>query len=437
MNASRPRCTRVPRPVVTLVATVLFPLSGCRDTEVVDPDDIDELPTLTTVEEQRLGDVGDPSLGFSQVWQADVDRDGNLFVLESAVPEIRVYSPAGALLRRIGRRGAGPGEFESPHFGVLGDTVWTVDNRLNRIALFDRQGTLLSTGNVEQVRIPLPESFGYLRPRVFRPDGLFMSFMGQVGSSIHDDPTGVRPTDSIPVPLVLFDPSGAVADTAGWAPRPPPRMWRPPSEDDIQYQMVTVGDQRFMVPSPPTALPVWIAVPDGYVSVETPHAQSAEDGAVRIARIAASGDTLFHRELRYAPQPYTEADLDSIASRAARGSAGGMAPIAPAAGGGAPPPPDDPQLVARRLRDRMRFPEFRLPIERSWVAQDGSVWLKRPEGADLLAQWVVLDPDGAPRGTVRLPDNANVVWHRGDSLWAVVPDELDVPWLVRFRLEDP
>ena len=436
MNATRPGATRVIRPVATLVTTALFGLTGCDRGAVPDRDDLDALPALTAQEEQRIGDVGDPALGFSRVFQADVDRDGNLFVLESSVPEIRVFSPVGTLLRRIGRRGAGPGEFESPIFGVLGDTVWTVDNALNRIALFDRQGTLLSTGNIEQVRIPLPESYGYLRPRVLRPDGRFMSFMGQVGSSIHDDPTGVEPTDRIPVPLVLFDPSGAVVDTAGWAPRPPPRMWRPPAEDDIQYQTLTVGGRRFMVPSPPTVLPAWIAVPDGYVSVETPLPQTADEGVVRVSRIAASGDTVYHRELRYTPQPYSDADLDSIASRAARGAAGGMAPVAPMGGGGGPPPPDDPELVARRLRDRMRFPKFRLPMEGSWVAQDGSVWLKRPDGVDPLARWVVLDPEGTPRGAVRLPDGARVVWNRGDSIWAVVPDDLDVPWLVRFRLQE-
>jgi hypothetical protein len=70
--------------------------------------------------------------------------------------QIRVYDEAGTLLRRIGGAGEGPGEFGgSPSFGVVGDTVWAYDGRLERITLFDRRGNLLSTGRVVSLRIPL------------------------------------------------------------------------------------------------------------------------------------------------------------------------------------------------------------------------------------------------------------------------------------------
>ena len=85
--------------------------------------DLDDLPRLEAVEEQRLGHFDDPDVGSTFPVQAEVDRDGNVYVLEASVPEIRVFSADGALLRRIGQRGEGPGEFRSARFGVMGDTV--------------------------------------------------------------------------------------------------------------------------------------------------------------------------------------------------------------------------------------------------------------------------------------------------------------------------
>jgi hypothetical protein len=418
------------------LVAALVALAGCGGAGASDRNDLDSLPLLTVVEERRIGDTSDPEVGFSRVSQVDVDRDGNLFALEFSVPEIRVYDGAGALVRRIGRGGAGPGEFEAPFFGVLGDTVWVVDSRVNRITLFDRAGTLLSTGTIDQVVVPLPASFGFMLPRALRSDGRFMSFLGRVASNVHGkEPTGVEPTDSIPVPWVLFDATGAVVDTAGWAPRPPPRMWRPPAEDDFRYESVMVDGRRYTVPSAPTTLPNWLTLPDGYIAVETPLAQGPEEGVMRVVRYAASGETLFDRALRYTPQPYRDDHLDSIAARAARGAAGGMAMIAVPAGGGGPPQPDNPALVARRLRDRMSFPDFQLPIQSSWVSQDGSTWLRRTGLNEVQARWAILDPGGNPRGELQLPANARVVWNRGDSFWAVLPDDFDVPWLVRFRIE--
>jgi hypothetical protein len=410
-------------------------LAGCGGVDAAADSDLDALPLLTAQEDARIGDFDDPALGFSRVHQVEVDRDGSLYVLEGSVPEIRVYTPEGALQRRIGRRGGGPGEFESPRFGLLGDTLWTVDSRLNRITLFDRRGTLLSTGTIERAPVALPESYGYLLPRVMRPDGKFMGHLGMVASSRDMEPTGVLPTDSIPVPLVIFEPTGEVADTIGWAPKPPPRMWRPPAEDDMKYEAVNVDGGRFMVPSPPTAMPDWLPLADGYIVVETPLAATAERGAVRLTRLDVAGDTVYDRELRYTPLRYTDADLDSIAARAARGSAGGMVPVV-VGGGGGRPPPANPDAVARALRGAMSFPDFQLPILRSWLAQDESVWLRRPEGDNPLARWVLLDPEGSPRGQLELPADLRILWSRGDTFWAVDLDEYDVQWVVRYRITD-
>jgi hypothetical protein len=367
----------------------------------------------------------------------DVDRDGNLYVLESAVPEIRVFDRNGVLLRRIGRRGDGPGEFaRAPRFGVKGDTVWAIESLTNRITLFDRSGTLISTGRTDGVRVFLPQGFGTVLPWTMRADGRFTGYMGRVTYPRDVEPTGVEPSDSIPVPMVLFDASGAVTDTIGWAGRPPPRMWRPPWEEESEFRTVDVGGRTFMAPRAPTTLPWWEAQADGYLAIEVPRPEAGADGLIEVIRIGLVGDTLWRRELTYDPVPYSDTDLDSIAARAARGDAGG----GPVAGGpGAPPsPPSNLDVIARALRGSMAFPEFRMWLQSPWVASHGSIWLRKDMGtfASETTEWVLLEPDGNPVGRLELPSAVRVLWHEGNEFWAVEADDFGVPWAVKYRFEE-
>lgn len=415
---------------LAMAAIVWIALSAC-DRPGGDTLHVDRFPRLTVEADARIGDFDDPDIGFTFVGGVDVDRDGNIYVLELAVPEIRVYSPGGELLRRIGQRGAGPGEFESPpRFGVVGDTVWTVEPGPNRITLFDREGTVLSTGRTDGLRVPLPgRQFGHVLPWRMRPDGQFAGNFSYITYPRDTAPTGVQPTDSIPFPWVLFDPTGSITDTLGWAPKPPPRMWRPPSEDDIRFRWIQVGDQRFTVPAPPTALPWWEPLLDGYLVVDTPRPTDGDDAVFTVSRLGLHGDTVYSRTLHYEPVPYAAAELDSIAARAARGEPGGMVGYVP----GRPPPPNW-ERAARALRTSMDFPEHQLPVEYPWLAPDGAVWLRMNDRDPATARWAVLDPDGRPRGRLELPADVRIVWTRGDTFWAVDPDELDVPWLVRYRM---
>jgi hypothetical protein len=82
--------------------------------------DLEALPTLMAEADMRIGSVDDPEAGFSRVAGVDVDGDGQIYVFEAADMQIRVYGPDGRLLRRIGRRGEGPGEFQRvARFGVV------------------------------------------------------------------------------------------------------------------------------------------------------------------------------------------------------------------------------------------------------------------------------------------------------------------------------
>jgi hypothetical protein len=94
------------------------------------------------VEELRIGVVsGDTSYQFDRVGQIAVDRQGRVYAAQGAM-SIRVFGPDGKLIRSIGRRGQGPGEFTSiDRLWFAGDTLVVSSPR--RATLFSPTGQVL------------------------------------------------------------------------------------------------------------------------------------------------------------------------------------------------------------------------------------------------------------------------------------------------------
>ena len=88
--------------------------------------------------EARIG-LEEPDSGLiTGVPGIDVDAGGRLLVPEPALAEVRVYSPGGRLLQRLGRRGDGPGEFRRPLAAAFAPdgSVYVTDAGVPRITRF-------------------------------------------------------------------------------------------------------------------------------------------------------------------------------------------------------------------------------------------------------------------------------------------------------------
>jgi hypothetical protein len=297
-----------------------------------------------------------------------------------------------------------------------------------RITLFGRNGTVLSTAPAQEVLVPVPGGFVYVSPWAMGTDGLFSSHLGRRGYNPRDAaPTGVEAGDSMPVPRIRFRATGEVVDTVGWDPSPDPRMVPPPGMES-RFEMIEVGQRRYLVPDAPSVLPHWLSLHDGRIEVDFPLAETGDRGTFTVTRIGLAGDTVYSRRLNYRPVAYTPADLDDVAALAARGVTAQMAPV-----GGPEAGAPDPAAQAA-LREAMSYPEFRPPISWTWVDADERVWLRRDESAGDVDHWILLDAEGRPWGELELPSGTRILWSRGDVFWAIELDELDVPWLVEHRI---
>ncbi len=107
---------------------------------------------------------------FGRVSGVAVDRAGRMFVADGQDNQVRIFSPGGALVARIGRMGSGPLEFKTLGAITIGPDglLWTRDEGNARMLALD-----VSTAKVREVKnVPLLNFSGDIhRVITFVPDG--------------------------------------------------------------------------------------------------------------------------------------------------------------------------------------------------------------------------------------------------------------------------
>jgi hypothetical protein len=86
---------------------------------------------------------------FGSILSHGVAADGTLYLLDTRASRISVFDHGGRFVRHIGRRGRGPGEFESAdRLATLQSRVVVHDRSLGRLVEFDTLGRHVRTGLV-------------------------------------------------------------------------------------------------------------------------------------------------------------------------------------------------------------------------------------------------------------------------------------------------
>jgi hypothetical protein len=147
---------------------------------------------------------------------------------------------------------------------------------------------------------------------------------------------------------------------------------------------------------------------------------------VLYVRVAANGDTLGVRTLNYERRKLSEKTVEQAIDRRA-----GEVMKSPVVGA------TSIREAREWVADALYVPEYLPPVAEMRVGGDGTLWVRRSDsGEPTVPQvWDAFDGrSGAYIRSVELPREFRVLAVRGDDIWGVRTDSLDVPYLVLRRL---
>ncbi|HEU4455246.1 MAG TPA: 6-bladed beta-propeller [Longimicrobium sp.] len=142
----------------------------------------------------------------------DVDSSGSILLGDVSEGNVKLFGADGRLLRIIGRKGEGPGEFKAPRYPRFGPggLIYVADGQEGHVQVFDRAGALRRFVRLAEV--------GMLMGMAVRDDGSFLVATDGTEKSpnvlIHFDTAGARLKEFLPIRGVR--PTGQ-ADNPLWA----------------------------------------------------------------------------------------------------------------------------------------------------------------------------------------------------------------------------
>jgi len=104
-------------------------------------------------ENASIGNDKDDSYAFFKAIKLIVDKDENIFVLDSSNLRIQKYNRDGHYLLTIGRQGQGPGEFQFLRGAFIDSKNYLYINQIRSLSIFDKNGKFNGT-------IPLSAQIG-------------------------------------------------------------------------------------------------------------------------------------------------------------------------------------------------------------------------------------------------------------------------------------
>ncbi len=365
--------------------------------------------TATLVPEMSIGAMdGEDAYVLGQPRGLGVTAEGNVLLLDAQVPVLRMYGPDGIYLRDIGRDGSGPGEYASPDgFGLLPDgRILVRDPPNGRISVFDGSGVSLGQW---------PLSGGFNSEMQTHVDTRGHSYVITLLSR------GVDPWDW-EFGLVHYSPSGEILDTLA-AP-----TW------DFDFPRLTASGEhsRSVSPVPFSPTVSWTFSPLGYLvgGLSTEY---------RIDLFHPDG-TVLRIERDWTPVPVSPAEAELQRRRVTQrfqrqyGSWGWNGPDIPGQ-----KPPFKEIIVSREGNLWVSLSTEGVPILTEAEAREEEAATGRvPQRFREPVAFDVFSPDGEYLGPVTVPETFRAEPEpviRGDYIWAVTRDELDVPRVVRFRIQ--
>lgn len=361
-------------------------------------------PTLRAEEELRVGTVeGGGPTSFGRIRSIAVLPDSRFAVADAQAEEVRLFDRKGGHLRTFGGKGAGPGELQGmqgvhvDHEGML-----RVAEQVNtRLSIFHPD-----SGFVTSYPLRL-HSYGFRGPWAAALDSTGRTLVassgrygeGRLWNMLRVYDSRMKQIDSIPyreyTDIARRSVEGSGDDEV-------PGAWR-----------VSLGNGAW----------TWAQVPfysqPHEVVAPTAEFWSSPEGKpeLEITRWMPPGDTSLVLISRRRPDPVTAAERDSA-----------MAALRERLAERSPTPP--------RL-DASRVPATKPPLYGLSLDDRDRLWIRVTEPTADTTLYDVFGRDGIHAETVALPfriDRYVPPVVRGDTLWGVATDDMDVQYVIRAAL---
>jgi len=416
--------------LLLLPTAVLFLTSSAIAQQVTRIPAADKLLTGTPTQQYSIGaEDGEDWELLSRVSQVAFDANENLYILDAGNNRVLVFNPAGKFVRKIGKKGGGPGELMSPVGLAITKDGYVAVTDLGRpgVSLFKADGSFVKN-------LMLDDSLGFPTP------------IG--GTAAH--PTGGVVVRSNPLMggRVRGGNLGALGGPTG--PRSSPITWLRADGTAKSLFSITLpsltpkvndsgGSNRQVsvrISQPGFTPPIlWAVLPNGSVAVS-----DAADYRVRIANNGKVERTI---ERGIPARKATERDKDRARDQrrkamktgsgmvmAFRNAGPGGSQSSISTGGSAPRIPD--AEIEQSIRE-MTFLETIPVLERISVDPKGRLWIQRAGkqvGDDGPVD--IIDATGRYFGTIndKLPDAVS----RSGRAAYIVRDDMDVEKVVVKRL---
>jgi hypothetical protein len=360
--------------------------------------------------DQRIGQAeGNDTVTFGRIQHIAVASDNRLFVFDAQGPSFKLFDSSGALVRFVGRKGAGPGEFEQvTGIGMLPNgrlAMWDASH--GRVNIYTSEGEFSA-----QWRVP---TSGF-----FASDGLQTDNTGAI--VLRMPVSGDKAKGAIgTIALMRFDSLGTVQDTI-FTPQ-----WIDPAPTLTAQGPNRIG--RRTVPFAPRTMFAWSRTGHLLSGPSTPYTFYLTHGAGAPRRIERewTAVSLLPEESQYERDALTWA----------------MRTIDPNWQWSGP-----------------SMPETKAAYEQLQSGDDARIWVKIHSTAERLENpeepraepgqpprpiqrfgepnvYDVFEPNGMYLGRVRGDQNQELMRMRGNQVWGVLTDSLGVTYVARWRVQPP
>ncbi len=389
---------------VSVAPGVAVPMSGERDLRA------QVAPALIIAQSHQLhADLTSESVPYRSGSVVLPLPTGDVLVGHSSSGRIVQVSAPGAPVRQLGGTGQGPGEFESAErIGLLGDTVWIIDGRLQRVTYWPRfgAGSPATHALVQTATAGLPTS----TPIAVSQNG---GFIATANVDHRADPSAaLRSQALLSRPR---DPNGRT-DTLAALFRSNLTQRLTPREGNGTLLMVQLFSDASR----------FDASPNGRLVAIVDQLDTAKHEQKTVRLLSVTGEERYRVRVPFADVPFNPmlasrlidsqytATMESLRQRGSASSFDRSAHAARA-------------FVPRRMT----------PVSELTVADDGTVLLRGNDWAGSTVTYAWMRPNGTLRGYLTLPSGQTIKAVRGDVIWSIRENEDGLLRLIRQTIVGP